>query len=102
MAMAPIDAVCTKCGTKFNQVPTRSFIGFQKLECPVCQKKVTYPLTNGYRGTYWVLLVLMALMMVSAFSRGEVGFPGGIGLAILYGIFMDRHIRNRIAKAASL
>jgi len=101
MAMLPINAVCTKCNTKFNQVPKRSFIGFQKVECPACKKKLTYPLTNGYRTTYWVFLVLMVMMMFSAFSRGEVGFPGGIGLAIIYGLFMDRHIRNRIARAAS-
>lgn len=98
--MLPIDAVCTKCNATFNQIPTRSFIGFQKLTCPGCGAKVTYPLTNGYRITYWVFFVFMATGAVAGIAQGEVVYPGGIGLAILYGIFMDRRIRNRMAKAA--
>ncbi|WP_300115876.1 hypothetical protein [Rhodoferax sp.] len=97
MAMLPIHAVCTTCNTSFNQVPTRTSLGFQRLKCPECKKKVTYPLTNFYRAMYWVFFVLMMLLIVNAFSQGGFGVPGGIGLAIVYALFMDRRIRNRIA-----
>ncbi|MDD2883179.1 MAG: hypothetical protein PHQ58_22435 [Rhodoferax sp.] len=46
---------------------------------------------------YWVFFVLMMLLIVNAFSQGGFGVPGGIGLAIVYALFMDRRIRNRIA-----
>lgn len=96
--LSPIDAVCTKCGTSFNQEPKRSFLGFQKLICPSCQAEVTYPLTSGYRTTYWVIIVLMTFMILNAFAQGGFGFPGGIGIAMIFALIRDKSIRKRVSQ----
>ncbi len=99
MALSSIDAVCTKCSHKFNQAPKQSFLGFQKLTCPACQEKITYPLTKGYRTTYWVIFALMVLMIINAFVEGDIGYPGGLGLAVAFALLRDRIIRKRIVEA---
>ena len=101
MALTPIDAVCTKCSSKFNQLPKQSFLGFQKLVCPSCQEKITYPLTKGYRTTYWVIFAIMVLTIIGAFAQGEFGFPGGLGLAVAFALFRDRSISKRISKVSN-
>ena len=101
MALSPIDAVCTKCSSSFNQIPKQSFLGFQKLTCPTCREKITYPLTSGYRTTYWVIFGLMILMIINAFSQGSFGLPGGFGLAVTFAPLRDRSIRKRISKTTN-
>ena len=98
MALTPIDAVCTKCNTKFNQLPKRSFLGFQKLVCTWCREEITYPLTKGYRTAYWVIFAIMVLTIIGAFAQGEFGFPGGLGLAVAFALFKDRSISKRVSK----
>ena len=66
MALPEIDAICRKCSTRFRGQPTRTFLGFQKLKCTNCSQDVIYPLTSGYRITYWVLLTLMAVVFFIA------------------------------------
>jgi hypothetical protein len=100
-ALSPIDAVCTSCGTGFNQAPKRSFLGFQKLTCPNCQIEVTYPLTSGFRTTYFFIIALMISMILYTFSQGGVGFPGGIGIAMIYALVKDWGIRKRIAETTN-
>ncbi len=94
MALTPIDAICTNCGTKFRDVPRRTFLGFQKFQCPKCLEKVTYPLTDGYRITYWILLTLA---FIAAVSQGNIPIPGGFGIAIIVALISDMKIRKRIA-----
>lgn len=101
MAMLPIDATCAKCNLEFNQIPTRTSLGFQRLKCPVCKQKATYPLTSGYRTLYWLFFVLLVLILFMDYSQGGLGLPGGLGLAIIYALFMDRRIRKRTAKVTN-
>lgn len=55
-----------------------------------------YPLTSGYRVLYQFLLVLTGLMIVGAFAKGDIGFPGGLGFAMMYALIKDHKIRKRI------
>lgn len=98
MALPEINAVCKKCKTKFNASPNRSFLGFQNLNCPSCQEPLTYPLTKGYRLTYQVILALMVISALGMLSQGQIGFPGGIGIAIIFALFRDRSIRKEVSK----
>ena len=102
MALAAIDAICPHCEARFNALPKRTFLGFQKFVCPECKKNVVYPLTTGYRTTYWVLFVLMVLSIIGAFSRGEYGVPGGLGIAVAIALIRDRSIKIRVAERAQL
>lgn len=97
MAPTPIDAVCPNCKACFKATPKRTFLGFQRLVCPECKKDVVYPLTGGYRTTYWVLFVFMVLAMIGSFARGEFGVPGGLGIAVAIALIRDWSIKNRVA-----
>lgn len=99
MALKSIAAQCNKCKSSFTQGPKRSFLGFQKLICPTCNEKLVYPLTNGYRITYWVLFASMALGAINAFSQGGFAYPGGFGLAIIIALIQDSRIKKRISTA---
>jgi phage FluMu protein Com len=101
MALLPMNAVCTKCNSKFTGIPKQSFLGFQKISCPACKAELTYPLTKGYRTTYWVILGLMIAIIINAFSQGGFGYPGGIGIAVIFALLRDRSIRKRLASTAS-
>ncbi|MDO8772337.1 MAG: hypothetical protein Q7K57_27275 [Burkholderiaceae bacterium] len=94
------NAVCPHCKHQFTAIPKRSFLGFQKLTCPECKENVVYPLTSGYRTTYWVLLVFMVLSIVGSFSRGEIGVPGGLGIAVAIALTRDWSIKkNTLAQS---
>lgn len=95
--MHPINAVCRSCGAAFSAEPERTFLGFQRLTCPACKKPVVYPLTRGYRTTYWVIFGIVVLMIVGAFAQGEIGYPGGIGIAVLIAILRDWGIQKQVA-----
>ncbi len=100
MALKPIEVHCDKCGTDFIQEPKRSFLGFQKLICSSCAEKLVYPLTNGYRITYWVLFAIMALAFINALSQGGFAFPGGFGIATIIALIQDWRIRKHISNVA--
>lgn len=100
MALSPIDCVCSHCKHQFTDIPKRSFLGFQKLNCPKCKEEVLYPLTSGYRTTYWVLLVIMILSIAGSFSRGEIGLPGGIGIAVVIALISDWNIKKSLGASA--
>lgn len=100
MALEAINVTCPKCSAQFTQVPKRSFLGFQKIVCPSCQNKATYPLTYGYQAVYWGLLVLMVVMMYNGFSQGEFMMPGGIGFAVIFALLRDRSLRKRLGTPA--
>ncbi len=101
MSLSSINAVCMSCKHNFTSVPSRSFLGFQKLICPSCSNAVLYPLTSGYRAFYWVIFVIMGLTILSAFAQGGIGYPGGLGIAVAIALFKDWSIRSRIKKLAS-
>ncbi len=101
MSLAPINVVCTFCKHRFSAVPTRSFLGFQKVVCTSCSKEVLYPLTSGYRSFYWVIFAIMAFTIFGAFAQGGVGYPGGLGIAVAIALFIDWRIRGRIKQLTS-
>lgn len=99
MALSEINVRCASCSHQFSAIPTKSFLGFQKLDCPSCNAKVTYPLTKGYRITYMVILALMVLTIISSFSQGSIGFPGGLGIAVIIALVIDFNLRRKLAAA---
>jgi DNA-directed RNA polymerase subunit RPC12/RpoP len=101
MALEEIDARCSGCLHEFRTRPKRSFMGFQKLKCPSCGKKVLYPLTTGYRVIYWVLLALMGYSLSLNWSAGRVASPGLIGFAIMAALVNDLRMRRELASPAA-
>ena len=96
MALQAIHVQCTHCQHQFKETPERSFLGFQKLDCPHCHEKVIYPLTSGFRTTYLIIVAVIALSIIGSLSQGQIGFPGLIGLAIIYALIRDWQIRKSI------
>lgn len=97
MALDLIKVTCPSCENQFRKILTRSFLGFQKTTCPSCQEKITYPLTSGFRTTYRVIAVLMVIMIGVSLVQGNIGFPGIIGIAIIYALIRDWQIRKDLA-----
>ena len=96
MPLALIDAACPHCLNRFRAAPNRSFLGFQKLVCQNCGRNVLYPLTKGYRFTYWALFLFMVISIAAAYSRGGIGLPGGFGIAVAIALFRDWQIKRRL------
>ena len=111
MALDSIDAVCTKYGTKFTQVPKQTFLGFKILTCPTCQEKLTYPLTKSRIIVYWVIFGWMAFIIFNDFNEGlgnnvpfiigKIGIPLILGVAAISAILKDRSIRRHEYKATN-
>ena len=97
MTLPAINVTCKKCNSKFTGVPTRTFLGFQKLTCPTCQEKLTCPLTSGYRATYWVLLVFMVLSILGSISQGSFTVPGLMGIGVIFALVRDRKIQKQVS-----
>ena len=98
MALDPIDASCGHCGSSFTATPERTFLGFQRVTCALCREKSVYPLTNGFRVTYIVLVALMFIYALNAFGSGGYAYPGGVGLAILFALYRDWKIRSEVSQ----
>ena len=88
-------ASCSKCRSIFNGEPDRTFLGFQRMVCPKCGNRLSYPLSRGYRIFYWMMLVLMGLMIVAAFAQGDFAFPGIIGICMIVALVRDARLRRR-------
>jgi hypothetical protein len=95
MALTEIDATCASCHTSFRGQPIRTFLGFQKLTCPKCSQAVVYPLTPGFRITYWILVALMAVTVAINLSQGRIAVPGILGILIIVALARDWKIRKR-------
>jgi hypothetical protein len=94
MALSSINAPCFKCNYNFSEVPKRTFLGFNKITCPLCKENLTYPLIGGYRMDYWVMLVLISVYFIISLSEGYIVFQGGMLIAILFAVVKDRMIIN--------
>ena len=101
MSLEQTQIECDHCGSSFVTTPTRTFLGFQRFTCPNCHKKIIYPLTGGFRVTYWVIAILMLLFAINAFGSGGYAYPGGVGLAIFYAIYKDWTLRKRNENAGT-
>ena len=95
MSLDPIQVQCDQCGSSFIAAPHRTFLGFQRLNCQNCQAKIVYPLTAGFRITYWAIAVLMLLFAVNAFKSGGYAYPGGLGIAVLFAIYRDWALQKK-------
>jgi transposase-like protein len=96
MALHPIHGTCPYCQHPFNETPSRSFLGFQKISCPTCNENLTYPLSSGFRTTYRVLVIVMILILLVNLLQGRIGFPGIIGIAMCYALFRDWKLRKEL------
>jgi transposase-like protein len=102
MALPEMSAVCTNCSARLRARPKRSFLGFLNFHCFSCRKDFTYPLTSGYRTTYWVFVVLMVATVAATFARGQVGFPSVVALLGAVALVKDAGIRKRVAAASKI
>ncbi len=55
------DVKCDSCKESFSAVPKYTFLGFIKFKCPKCNSKSFYPLSKGYRVTYWIIAIIVSL-----------------------------------------
>ena len=105
MALRELNAACNNCSGRFRAKPTRSFLGFQKLGCPQCGRKLLYPLTSGYRAIYWAFVLLFGLGFTAYLFGNEVLWPGGTGIVALIagiiGLVKDGMIQKSIANLES-
>ena len=102
MALPEINAKCASCGHQFRAIPTRSFLAFQKMKCPKCSKDVMYPLTNGYRTTYWVIVVLMIIAILGSLGSGRIATPGLLGFAAIFSLIRDAKLRKTTAQGIAV
>ncbi len=93
--------VCTECHTAFSVQgkPARSFLGFQRLHCPNCDKNILYPLTKGYRVFYILFVLAIGVACARAFASGDWAVPGLFFIASLIALFIDASRRNQVRKA---
>ena len=101
ISLAQLNATCTTCKHQFISVPKRSFLGFRKLICPACGASVTYPLTRSYRITYWILFIFMILPIIGSYAQGEIGIPGGLGIAVAIALFRDYSIHQKVQRVTN-
>jgi len=103
MALKPLHVVCDSCHHRYVEVPTRSFLGFQRTDCPACGVQVVYPLTTGYRVAYALLGLMFALSTLQAFSSSDHGLERGLGAAVwlipfVVAIMTDMSIASRVER----
>lgn len=102
MALKVMDVTCDDCGAVFRQMPSRSWAGFLKLSCPHCDCDLTFPLTTGYRVTYWIFAIPMLVLFVSSLVDGDLEYlagPGTLGGAVIGSLFKDWWLRKQLASA---
>lgn len=97
MALREITCTCESCKHTFSAVPTRTFLGFQKLQCPSCSAITKHPLTKGYRITYFVVLAWMLVAAAGAVASNAAPYPGGIGIAVIVALVIDFKYRRKTA-----
>lgn len=113
MSLPLISTNCPKCGAAIHKAPTRSFLGFQKLTCPVCQIILNYPLTGGYRVITWLLAIFFFFhgmpylqnvikifqvtndSVLRAGAIGQLIVPGLLFFGFSYSLFKDYKLRKK-------
>ena len=101
MGLKPMDAKCSACGAEFRSEPKRSFLGFQKLKCPTCQADVAYPLTRGYRISYWVIAVWMLIGLLGILPGGNILVTALLEVGAIVALVRDRQLHREVAAVAS-
>jgi rubrerythrin len=89
---------CEQCGETSEVKIGRTFLGFNKAVCPKCNHQNIYPLGNGYRTFYIILISLGVLMFIVTISTGVTFTPGILLIAAIIAIFKDSSLRKKIKK----
>lgn len=98
---------CQNCGqiseTKqkgsFSLDRNKSFLGFPKMTCPKCNHKNIYPLGNGYRTFYTILIILGVILFFVAIGTGSTFTPSILLIAAIIAMFKDSSIRKKMKQA---
>lgn len=90
-----IDVRCSQCSHAFSAAPKKTFLGFRKFTCPSCGHVDLHPLSSGYRGFYWFVLIAMVLSVLGLLASGQVGLPGLVSIAAAYALVKDRGLRKQ-------
>jgi hypothetical protein len=99
MALPEMSVVCTNCRARLRARPKRTTLAFLKFHCFSCREDFVYPLTSGYRTTYWVMVIITVLIFASALAVGQITFPGIITVLGAIALVKDAGIRKRVAAA---
>jgi hypothetical protein len=91
--------LCLNCKNtiQLSAKPKRSFMGFQRIPCPSCQKECRYPLTTGYVVFYWIWLLGNVGWFAHMVSQGETIVPNPIGIVVLIYMFISL-VKSRTLK----
>lgn len=79
---------CPHCSVAFQGVPKKTFLGFRQYTCPSCHKKFKYPLSRGYRITYWLLLLGSFVMMVNKPGTQPNLFTLLMAIAVIWDLYL--------------
>lgn len=99
MALSEIEATCTACGARQRGTPKRSFFGFQKLTCRHCSAQFLYPLTEGYKNFYWLIVTLGVISAVMILGQGEFPLPSIWLLLVSIALFKNAAIKKKVEVA---
>jgi hypothetical protein len=97
MALPEMSVVCTNCKTRIRARPQRTLLALLKFHCFSCRQDFLYPLTSGYRKTYWLLVIFMVIAIVAMFAHGQIGFPSLLTAIAAAGLYKDASIRKQVA-----
>ncbi len=97
MPLSPIEVKCTNCLHTFTSVPKRTFLAFQKFNCPTCTAEVIYPLSTKYCIGY-TLFSIVILAQFLQLIKGASGTLGGVCIAMIYALIRSWAIKKQIQK----
>ena len=85
---------------EFRAVPSRTFLGFRKLDLSCLREGRALPLTVGYRIIYWFLLFGLLSQFVEYANSGRLPIPGLLGIAIMLAVIRDIRLQIRTRSPA--
>ena len=96
--------VCLSCHREFPEIEKvkKSFLGFEKWTCPLCQNENLYPLTPSYVVIYVLILIGTALVSVVAMMNGEIPMPGLFAIAAVIGLVKNGQIKAEVRQAEEI
>jgi hypothetical protein len=92
--------ICPYCENEILEKPSKEFLGFQKYKCLSCNKENLHPLFEGYRTTYWFVLIISIIFAVISLARGNFPIPGWLSIFAIYILIKDRILRKKCHKTS--